>query len=114
MAVRSSGQLVLFQFPQTDLALGKLRPALLLAPMPSGHNDWLVCLISSQINQAVAGVDEVLTTTDADFAPSGLKIASVIRLTRVAVVSESIFVGIIAEISAEAIERAEEKAGKLD
>ena len=34
MALRKSGQLVLFRFPQTDLAIGKLRPALLLAPLP--------------------------------------------------------------------------------
>jgi mRNA interferase MazF len=62
---------------------------------------------------SVAGVDEVLTTTDADFAPSGLKIASVIRLTRLAVVSQSIFVGIIGEISAKRL-KVLKKAGKLD
>lgn len=98
MAVRKSGQLVLFRFPQTDLVAGKLRPALLLAPLPSGRNDWLVCMVSSQINQAVEGVDEVISS-DADFAHSGLKTSSVIRLTRLAVVSDSIFFGDIGEIS---------------
>ena len=68
MAVKKSGQLVLFRFPQTDLAPGKLRPALLLAPLPSGRHDWLVCMISSQLAQAVAGVDENINTNDADFA----------------------------------------------
>jgi mRNA interferase MazF len=100
MAVKKSGQLVLFRFPQTDLIAGKLRPALLLAPLPSGRNDWLVCMVSSQINQAVDGVDEVVTRSDADFANSGLKTSSVIRLTRLAVVSDSIFFGGIGEISA--------------
>ncbi len=99
MAVRKSGQLVLFKFPQTDLVAGKLRPALLLAALPSGRNDWLVCMISSQITQAVDGVDEVITTIDTDFAHSGLKTSSVIRLTRLAVVSDSIFLGDIGEIS---------------
>ena len=98
--MRKSGQLVLFRFPQTDLAPGKLRPALLLASLPSGRNDWLVCMISSQITQAVAGVDEIITKSDADFAQSGLKTPSVIRLTRLAVVSDSIFFGNIGEISA--------------
>ncbi len=100
MALSRSGQLVLFRFPQTDLVPGKLRPALLLAPLPSSRHDWLVCMISSQINQAVSGLDEVLTSNDADFAQSGLKMASVIRLTRLAVVSDSIFIGVIGQIPA--------------
>ena len=100
MAVKKSGRLVLFRFPQTDLLPGKLRPALLLAPLPSGHHDWLVCMISTQIAQAVPGVDEVFNADDADFAKTGLKSASVIRLTRLAVVSDSIFFGVIGEISA--------------
>lgn len=100
MAVRKSGQLVLFRFPQTDLVLGKLRPALLLAPLPSGRNDWLVCMISSQIGQAIAGVDEIINASDPDFPSSGLKATSMIRLTRIAAVSDSIFSGVIGEISA--------------
>jgi mRNA interferase MazF len=100
MAVKKSGQLVLFRFPQTDLLPGKFRPALLLAPLPAGRHDWLVCMISSQIGQAIDGIDETIKTNDADFAQSGLKIASVIRLTRLAVVSDSILTGSIGEISA--------------
>lgn len=100
MAVKESGQLVLFRFPQTDLLPGKLRPALLLAPLPSGRRDWLVCMISSQIAQAVTGVDDVIKTGDVDFIQSGLKVPSVIRLTRLAVVSDSIFIGSIGQVSA--------------
>lgn len=100
MAVKKSGQLVLFRFPQTDLLPGKLRPALLFAPLPSGRHDWLVCMISSQTAQAVAGIDEIINSNDTDFAQSGLKTASVVRLTRLAVVSDSIFFGVIGEISA--------------
>ena len=99
MAVKRSGPLVLFRFPQTDLLPGKLRPALLLAPLPSGRHDWLVCMISSQISQAIAGVDEILNMDDTDFVQTGLKTASLSRLTRLAAVSDSIFVGVIGEIS---------------
>jgi len=73
MAVKKSGQLVLFRFPQTDLLPRKLRPALLIAPLPSGRHDWLVCMISTQITQAVPRVDEVININDADFAKTGLK-----------------------------------------
>jgi mRNA interferase MazF len=72
MAVKRSGQLVLFRFPQTDLPPGKLRPALLLAALPSGRRDWLVCMISSQIGQAINGVDDIIETNDG-LCPVGLE-----------------------------------------
>jgi mRNA interferase MazF len=84
--VKLAGQIVLFRFPQTDLEGGKLRPALLLAQLPGGYDDWLICMISSQIRQYVPGFDEIVQETDADFAGSGLKVSSVIRIGRLAVV----------------------------
>lgn len=104
MAIKS-GQIVLFRFPQTDLVLGKSRPALLLAPLPSSHHDWLVCMVSSQTSQAIPNVDEIIETTDADFAQTGLKTSSAIRLTRLAVVAESVFWGTTGEISADRLQR---------
>ena len=62
MAIKS-GQIVIFRFPQTDLIIGKMRPALLLANLPANQNDWLVCMISSQLRQAVANVDEIIEIT---------------------------------------------------
>jgi len=104
MAIKS-GQIVLFHFPQTDLILGRLRPALLLAKLPSNQNDWLVCMISSQLHQEIPNVDEIIETTDINFAATGLKFTSLIRLTRLAVVEETIFKSNIDEISAERLER---------
>lgn len=46
---KQAGQIVAFRFPQTDLDKGKLRPALLLANLPGEYDDWLTCMISSQI-----------------------------------------------------------------
>ena len=77
-----------------------MRPALLLAKLPANQNDWLVCMISSQIRQAISGVDDIIETSDADFSQTGLKTASAVRLTRLAVVEETIFVGTTGEISA--------------
>jgi len=104
MAIKS-GQIVLFHFPQTDLVIGRLRPALLIAKTPSNQNDWLVCMISSQRHQAIPSIDEIIETTDSDFAQTGLKSASLIRLTRLAVVEESIFRGNIGEIADERLQR---------
>lgn len=98
--MRKSGQIVLFRFPQTDLTVGKLRPALLIAPVPSNYDDWLVCMMSSQSHQAIEGIDELVSPSDADFPATGLKTDTLVRLTRLAVVADSIFIGTIGELSA--------------
>lgn len=93
------GQIVLFPFPQTDLSTGKLRPALILRRLPGPHDDWLICLISSQLRHEVPGVDEILYDTDSDFADTGLKTTSVIRVTRLAVVSADTLQGTIGSLT---------------
>lgn len=105
MAAIEPGKIVLFRFPQTDLEVGKMRPALLLAKVPSSYDDWLVCMMSSQTQQEISGMDELISAIDEDFLPSGLKSDTVIRLTRIAVVSATIFAGTIGEISIERLER---------
>ncbi len=109
MAIKRAGQIVIFRFPQTDLVVGKTRPALLLASLPSGYNNWLVCMISTQTRQAISGIDEAISISDSDFSQSGLKTDSIIRLTRLAVVSDSIFLGTTGEISAERLENLKNK-----
>ena len=103
--MKHAGQIVLFRFPQTDLEQGKLRPALLLGRLPGEYDDWLICMISSRIRHCVPGFDEVVQETDADFAASGLKLASVIRVGRLAVVEGEILLGAIGQIAAERLQR---------
>lgn len=45
------GQIVVFEFPQTDQKVGKLRPALVVRQLPGSYDDWLLCMISSQLHQ---------------------------------------------------------------
>ena len=89
------GQIVLFAFPQTDRTAGKLRPALVLRRCPGVHDDWLICMISSQLRHEVSGLDDIIRPTDADFAQTGFKLASVIRATRLAIVSAGVLQGVI-------------------
>ena len=98
MAIRRAGQVVLCRFPQTDFAPGKRRPALLLLPLPSEYNDWLVCMMSTELNQAIPGVDESVMVSNSDFDQSGLKEDTLIRLTRLATVTDSLFTGTIGQI----------------
>ena len=92
------GQIALFHFPQTDQQEGKLRPALVLRQLPGRYNDWLICMISSQTHQISPPADELISESDADYKSSGLKRASVIRATRLAVVQDDILAGAIGEI----------------
>ncbi|MDB9436732.1 type II toxin-antitoxin system PemK/MazF family toxin [Dolichospermum lemmermannii CS-548] len=99
------GQIVLFKFLQTNLAIGKLRPALLIKPLINNYDDWLVCMISTKTGQELTGIDEIITPNDQDFKQTGLKSESVFRVSRLAVVSEKILLGNIGEISTERLER---------
>ena len=103
--MKKSGQIVLFRFPQTNLATGKTRPALLLGKLPGPYGDWLICMISSQMHQYIKDFDEIVDTSDPDFANSGLKMSSVIRVGRVAVVEESTLLGAVGEIDADRLKR---------
>jgi|SRR5581483_2720686 mRNA interferase MazF len=103
--MKRAGQVVVFRFPQTDLVRGKLRPALILGKLPGQHDDWLVCMISTQLTQQVEGFDEIIREGDVDFERSGLKAASVIRLGRLAVVDGKMLIGATGEIDAERLER---------
>lgn len=103
------GQIVLFRFPQTDQAAGKLRPALVLRRLPGQYNDWLICMVSSQIEQGIAGFDETITRGDADFESSGLKMPSILRISRLAVVNEEILLGQLGQVEEQRLTRIKEK-----
>lgn len=76
----------------------KLRPTLLLRVMP-GYGDFLVCGVSSQLRQAIAGFDEIVREGDEDFSASGLKVSSVVRLGHLAVLPRDYFFGKIGTVS---------------
>jgi mRNA interferase MazF len=49
MAMKRAGQIVLTPFPYTDLSGARLRPVLMLR-QASRFDDWLVCMVSSQVH----------------------------------------------------------------
>lgn len=97
--MKHAGQIVVTPFPYTDLSSAKLRPVLLLRQASTRFDDWLVCMVSSQLQQAETGLDELVGADDADYVGSGLKMPSVLRLSRLAVVDGAILVGAIGEIN---------------
>ncbi|MGZ8238423.1 MAG: type II toxin-antitoxin system PemK/MazF family toxin [Methylobacter sp.] len=96
----SEGQIVLFRFPQADQKGGKLRPALVLRKLPGKFDDWLICMISSQLHQVIPELDEVIDSEEPDFRQTGLKQSSLIRISRLAVVNREILIGKLGVVDA--------------
>ena len=79
----NEGDIALAPLPQADGQI-KNRPAVLLRRLPP-FGDFLVCGVSTQIQQQVADFDDLITSDDPGFASSGLKTTSLIRLGFLAV-----------------------------
>jgi mRNA interferase MazF len=103
--MKRAGLIALVLFPFTDFSAGKLRPVLLLRRSSRRYDDWLTCMISSRLWQAEPDLDEIISPEDADFAASGLKAASVLRLSRLAVVEGRMLAGCMGEIDPERLVR---------
>ena len=110
--MKHSGQIVLASFPYTDFSDRKLRPVLMLRQASANFDDWLICLISSQTQQAEEGLDEIITPADADFPDTGLKVPSLLRLSRLAVIDGKLLVGSIGSISNERLLRIRQRLAK--
>lgn len=78
----------------------KNRPVIILRELPL-HRDFLVCGVSSQLQQYVKDFDELISPTDVDFISSGLIKESVIRPGFLAVLPRNNIAGAIGEISTE-------------
>jgi mRNA interferase MazF len=95
----TEGDVVLTPLPQADGQV-KNRPAVVLRVMPP-HWDLLVCGVSTQLHHETPGFDEVIRPDDTDFAASGLKAASLIRLGFLVVLPVSSFLGSIGSVTPE-------------
>jgi mRNA interferase MazF len=73
---------VLVSFPFTDLTGQKLRPALVIG-RPSG-DDLIVAFISSRVGAIDAHTEVLLEPGDPEFADSGLRVPSLVRLGKIA------------------------------
>ena len=95
----TEGDVVLTPVPHAD-GTTKNRPAVFLRAMPP-FKDLLVCGVSTQLRQDVKDFDELILASDGDFASSGLKQESLIRLGFLAVLPQNRVAGKIGSISSE-------------
>ncbi len=94
------GDVVLIEFPHSDMAESTVRPALVISGDEHNASDPdVVCvMISSQVDKAREG-DIVLTSKDAEFKPSGLRLDSVFRVSRIQALEKSIVQGRLGRVS---------------
>lgn len=78
----SKGDVVLVEFPFTDLSQTKLRPAIVLA-VSARFDEITLCFVSSQAVDTLESNEFALHPTDPEFAETGLRVASKIRVTRI-------------------------------
>lgn len=89
--ILSHGDVVLTQFPFTDLTGLSLRPALIVSPGQIGQ-DIILVAISSVLRETSALTDYTVDTTHPEFAMTGLRVTSAFRVHKLATVERSVIV----------------------
>ena len=91
--------MIVAAIPQADGTIKK-RPLIVLRKLPP-YDDLLVCGVSKQLQQEAVGFDEIISPSDSDFATSGLKSESLIRLGFLAVLPSHSVAGAVGSIAPE-------------
>ncbi len=86
--VLARGDVVLTRFPFTDLTGSSVRPALLISAGQIGQ-DVVLAGISSVLRGGAFSTDLVVNPTHPEFARTGLRLPSVLRLHKLATVIHS-------------------------
>jgi mRNA interferase MazF len=83
-------RVILVPFPFDDLTGSKVRPAVCLTDTVGTHRHVVLAFITSVVPPRLEPTDLVLETADADFAGTGLRVRSALRLHRMVTVSAAI------------------------
>ena len=82
------GKVVLVPFPFDDLSTNKVRPAVCLTGPIGLHHHIVLSFISSQIPNDPLDTDIILESSQDDFAVTGLRVSSTLRLHRIMTISD--------------------------
>lgn len=92
-------KVVLVPFPFDDLTAAKVRPAVCLTDEIKPHGHVVLAFITSKVSVNASATDFVIEQSDADFALTGLKVSSTVRLHRLMTVAKSIIRRELGELS---------------
>lgn len=106
-------KIVLVPFPFDDLTATKVRPAVCLTDEIKPHDHIVLAFITSRVSANAEATDLVIDKSDTDFATTGLKVSSTIRLHRLMTVAKSIIRRELGELSTSQKTKIENRLRKL-
>ena len=92
-------KVVIVPFPFDDLSGQKARPAVCLTDEIQPYGHVVLAFITSKLSVNLSVTDFVIDSQDVDFALTGLKVSSTIRLHRLMTVSSKIITRELGELS---------------
>jgi len=92
-------KIVLVPFPFDDLSSSKVRPAVCLTDEIQPYGHIVLAFITSKVSPNPSVTDFTIDSQDADFAQTGLKVSSTIRLHRLMTISKTIIQRKLGELS---------------
>jgi mRNA interferase MazF len=107
------GKVVLVPFPFDDLSAAKVRPAVCLTDPVGPHRHVILAFITSRILADLMETDIVLDTSQPDFAITGLRVSSTLRLHRLMTASTSLILRELGELSLDIQAQVADKLRKL-
>ena len=93
------GKVVLVPFPFDDLRTTKVRPAVCLTDPVGPHRHVIMAFISSRTPADLLETDLILNSGQADFAMTGLRVTSTLRLHRLMTVTTTLIRRELGELS---------------
>jgi len=109
----TKGKVVLVPFPFDDLSTVKLRPAVCLTEPIGPHRHVILAFISSRIPTDLLETDLVLDSSQTDFATTGLRVSSILRLHRLMTVTTTLIRRELGELSPRLQSKVADKIQKL-
>lgn len=92
------GTIVLIPFPFTDLSSHKVRPAVVVSQATKG-DDLIVAFVSSQKPKMKESTDVLVLRESIGFSDTGLKVDSVVRVSKIATLDKKIMLGTLGVVS---------------
>jgi len=93
------GKVVLVPFPFDDLLTTKVRPAVCLTDPIGPHRHVILAFISSQVPADFLESDVTLDSAQPDFAATGVRVSSTLRLHRLMTVTTALIRRELGELS---------------
>jgi len=107
------GKVVLVPFPFDDLSTTKVRPAVCLTDSVDSHCHVIMAFMSSRMPVDQLETDLILNSGHADFAMTGLRVTSTLRLHRLMTVTTALIRRELGELSPQMQDEVANKLQKL-